>query len=311
VTHEWTDRSIATSKDLYDVWGADGSAMYACGWDGALFRSEDDGRTWEALDSGVRAHLFCMAGVHERDLFAVGHYGWGSVALHSRDGRKFRKLSVGRPSTLRAVAVWGDEVYLLGGRGVLCSTDHGKTFRAVYSRHDYLRAIVALGPGHVVAGGRDAFVVATRDGGASWNFVKPPMSSGIDDLCGRAGGPVFALGFRDVVRTDDGGASWASVLRGRVGCLSALASSDAGELFVAYESGANDKPPRVCTHALDDGLMVRSEHCLPRTAARVRDLGDGRVVVVGKAGMVAVRGQACTPPPKPAEPEPRKRTKRR
>ena len=147
---KWRDLSIANGPALYDLFG-DGDALFVAGEGGALFRSDDGGARWSPLETTFQGTLFQLAGSGSDDLYAVGYSKHGSILLRSDDGRRFRKLPIGRRQMLRSVAVWGDEVYAVGSREIIKSADRGQSFEVVFQDKNR-RLVVTVGDNGFVVG---------------------------------------------------------------------------------------------------------------------------------------------------------------
>jgi len=56
-----------------------------CGTEGAIYRTQDSGKTWEKQESCVVAGLNKVFAVDDKEAWAIGDSGWGNSA-HNGDG---------------------------------------------------------------------------------------------------------------------------------------------------------------------------------------------------------------------------------
>jgi hypothetical protein len=84
--------------DLYGVWGASSSDVYAVGSNGAILHY--DGNEWSTMTSGTSINLWCIWGTSSTDIYVGGengtilHYdgtGWTSTTV-AGSGRDIRAL---------------------------------------------------------------------------------------------------------------------------------------------------------------------------------------------------------------------------
>jgi photosystem II stability/assembly factor-like uncharacterized protein len=156
--------------------------VFAVGPNGALARSTDGGHTWSALGVSTSEDVIDVS-------FADAFVGYvvdsaGTVLRTDNGGLSWQILNTGYSSTPQAVLALGtQDLLLIGGRGILRSTDGGQTFTRVRAR----------------------IVASTR-------------LFNVD----RAGGRVFAYGSKNIIASADRGRTWTKVLRPRKALLASL-----------------------------------------------------------------------------------------
>jgi photosystem II stability/assembly factor-like uncharacterized protein len=99
----------------------EGDVLIAFGLRGSVYRSEDAGKTWGRVETGVAGNL--TGGTVARDRKTVALVSDGGIALRSGDaGRSFRPLQPDRPMLFTgAVEAEGGRLVLVGFQGT-CST---------------------------------------------------------------------------------------------------------------------------------------------------------------------------------------------
>ena len=173
------------------------SLVFAVGPNGTLARTSDGGRSWASLGVSTSEDVVDVS-------FADAFVGYavdaaGTVLRTENGGVSWQILNTGYSATPQAVlALDPRTVLLIGGRGVLRSTDGGDTFSRVRAR----------------------IVAAAR-------------LFNVD----RAGGRVFAYGSKNIVASSDRGRTWKKVLRPRKALLASLDFVSARTGFVLGQDG--------------------------------------------------------------------------
>lgn len=173
------------------------SLAFAVGPKGALARSTDGGQTWSAVGVSTPENVIDIS-------FHDGLLGYaiddaGGVFRTANGGASWQILDTGHAATPQAVMALGPRIVLLiGGRGVLRSTDGGQSFRRVRPR--------------IVAGAR---------------------LFNVD----RAGRWIFAYGSKNIVASPDRGRTWKKVLRPRRALLASLDFVGARTGYVLGQDG--------------------------------------------------------------------------
>ncbi|MBN6772837.1 hypothetical protein JRG42_19750 [Pseudomonas granadensis] len=154
------------------------AGLFIVGESGSMFRSADDGQTWEKLEGPYEGSLFGVIGTAQaQTLLAYGLRGnlyrstdfgsnWEQVELKAARGALEFGLSGG---TLLAD---GSIVIVGNGGSVISSSDNGETF-SVFNRPDRisLSSVAAAGDGNLILSGQGG-VHLTQPNGAETNNKK-------------------------------------------------------------------------------------------------------------------------------------------
>jgi len=243
---------------LYDLCFRDAEG-FAVGVAGTLFRSADQGMSWQPLDPlGPEALL----GVHcsAAGILAVGQGG----AIYLGEGGKWQKVDAGTDARLLDVSANAQGLAIVvGGFGtVLRSQDGGRsweplTFDWESLLNDFLEPhiydVEVAEDGVITIVGEFALVLRSVDGGQSWEMVhRGDASLFALELNGDTG---YAVGQNGVIlHSADGGQTWTQIESGTeailtdvlvdreggihvAGIRTLLHSGDGGRTWVAEESG--------------------------------------------------------------------------
>ena len=202
-------------------------------FDNGIFRSEDTGKTWEAINDGLTAEIRSLVKI-QKTLFAGTDTGLYRLSADSWERLKFPVPSIGR---VRSVAVTKDRLYVVAelaeeiqdprqvSQGQLRtwwmfrSTDLGESWKDITPTNAW--PIKGFAP-HVklVAAGETLLamergMVRSTDGGDTW---LPPQSPGSSPLMYDRSSAVvvnaktiYAGGGNGLYRSTDGGESWEMV----------------------------------------------------------------------------------------------------
>ena len=75
-------RDIVVADDLYAATAVGDSHLWAGGYFGAIYRTQDAGKSWEKLDSGTEKSIYDISFADENNGWAVGRRG---MILHTSD----------------------------------------------------------------------------------------------------------------------------------------------------------------------------------------------------------------------------------
>ena len=193
----WAPLGERLSQTFTRIRAVSASLVFAVGPNGTLARTSDGGRSWAPLGVSTSEDVIDVS-------FADAFVGYavdaaGTVLRTENGGISWQILNTGYSATPQAVlALDPRTVLLIGGRGVLRSTDGGDTFSRVRAR----------------------IVAAAR-------------LFNVD----RAGGRVFAYGSKNIVASSDRGRTWKKVLRPRKALLASLDFVSARTGFVLGQDG--------------------------------------------------------------------------
>jgi photosystem II stability/assembly factor-like uncharacterized protein len=142
-----------------------------------VYRSRDNGRTWEKFGSGYTTHAPWQILPDPRDpthLWLIGECGTG-LAFSNDNGQIFRQVEsvpdVCQPILL--IEHTGRRMYVVHWNGFLRSDDYGQTWRSFANLSGIYRA-AALDPSNpdvVYVGSTYLGVLKTTDGGQTWRKI--------------------------------------------------------------------------------------------------------------------------------------------
>jgi photosystem II stability/assembly factor-like uncharacterized protein len=178
----WAPVGVRLSQTFTRIRAISSSLVLAVGPNGTLARSTDGGRTWSELGVSTSEDVIDASFADVFVGYAVD--AAGTVLRTDNGGVSWQILNTGYSATPQAVlALDADTVLLVGGRGILRSTNGGQSFTRARAR----------------------IVAAARLFNAD-----------------RAGGRVFAYGSKNIVASSDKGRTWKKVLRPRKALLTSL-----------------------------------------------------------------------------------------
>ncbi len=198
-----------TLNDLLAVSGS-GGGVWACGANGTILHTSDQGKTWKAQGSGTSANLNAMQ-------FLTGSEGWaageGGKILHTLDGgATWQDRSVITLENL--YGVWfttAQSGIMVGSNGLLIRTTNGGNSWFSVSSHtgSFLHAVQFNGNATGVAVGDSGTILKTVDGGATWAQVLRPTPERLNTVAFSGASTAFAAGSGGViVQSTDAGSTW-------------------------------------------------------------------------------------------------------
>jgi len=224
----WQVQRGGGKEALFSVHFADRQRGWIVGGGGLILHTTNGGKTWERQRSPTTQQLFSVHFLDEKEGWAVGSFG---AVLRTTDAGKTWaeakvRLQAAAPSTGAAPSkkekadskeddlgkdAWGgdDNPYGVDGQGSEGGKE-GEPETAAFDRH--LNGVRALGPGRAIAAGESGKIVATSDGGATWQERQSGVWAPLYDVLfvspqrGYMSGGVGTL-----LETSDGGASWRRV----------------------------------------------------------------------------------------------------
>lgn len=278
-----------------------GPDIVAVGERGAIVRSEDNGRTWEAIASPARATLTGVAFAAQaapRTGWAVGH---DAAILGTTDGGKtWTKSFQGenlQDSFLDVIALDAQRALAVGAYGLFLATANaGKSWeRRKISEEDTHLNRISRGPGGTLylAGERGTLLRST-DQGATWTRLAAPYEGsfyGVLPLDRRA---LLAHGLRGrVFHSADDGQTWQAVASPAPGLLATAVRLRSGITIFGGQT-------RTLFFGREVTAPLAASPTPPATAiAELLELPDGNVLAVGEAGVTILDLAAAVPGAKP------------
>lgn len=191
-----------------------GTVVVAVGERGAIFRSADEARTWQAVPAPTRATLTGVSfAANGRTGWAVGH---DAVILASTSGgqtwdKQFQGENL-QDSFLDVLALDEQRALAVGAYGLCVRTaDGGKTWnRQKILEADYHLNRVSRGPtGVLYLAGEHGTLLRSSDNGEHWAPIPAPYEGSFYGILPLDRRTLLAYGLRGrVYRSVDDGAAW-------------------------------------------------------------------------------------------------------
>jgi hypothetical protein len=220
------------------------ATVYATTW-GGTYRSVDAGRSWRrfVLPGGGAVSQIAFARDEPVVLAEIAEHDGIGFARSTDGGRTWSPLSLRRPRFGAGALAFDPRdartVYLpIGHRGLLKSTDGGASWRRIYDREV---VSLTLDPAGTLYLATTTALVASRDGGESWNTLGIDLRRD-EHVWLLAADPswhdvVYAASAGRILRSVDGGATWIEATRGlRASRVAALAAAQ-NDLYAAAGTG--------------------------------------------------------------------------
>ncbi|MDF1562384.1 MAG: hypothetical protein P1V51_05030 [Deltaproteobacteria bacterium] len=184
--------------------------LVSTGREGAFYVSQDDGKVWRRVPSGVSTYLNGVTSDNRGAFVAVGAKG---VILRSVNyGKTWKKVSSGVTESLTAIAFdeVSDRMVAVGAQAVILrSDDLGLTWTRVPVESDAeLYGVATDGQGTWVAVGTRGQVASSSDDAESFTLPDPATRHQLNDLTYAKGHFVAAGVGGTVVSSADGGTTW-------------------------------------------------------------------------------------------------------
>jgi photosystem II stability/assembly factor-like uncharacterized protein len=225
------------TQDVHSLAFLGSSERLILGHHGGILESGDGGRTWFPWGIGSDAMALGVAG--GEPVAVAGH---DVLALGSPDGR-WENIENDLPHNdihgfardpLDPNRMWA---YLATG-GLYESTDGGAHWHEVFGGHTFALVAVARTDATrlIAAEPERGGIVASDDGGRTWNLVGAPPTTPVYSIAAARGGETLLLsGSQGLHRSDDGGRTFSALLDiGRP--ILAIATIDDGRIVVVATS---------------------------------------------------------------------------
>ncbi|MBL0174035.1 MAG: T9SS type A sorting domain-containing protein [Ignavibacteria bacterium] len=181
--------------------------LFAGTWEGAVFRSEDNGRHWAASCDGLPASGIGLLRFEKGTLFACTNRMGGLFLSRDFGTSWIRSMPDSiRPETM---AVIDGRVFVAAWQGVFASSDDGRTWRAVKNGlPEWMNEVSLAAVGQNLFLACDSRLYRNTDAGAKWLRADSTLPGrSVDALI--ALGPVLVVANRNnVYRSVDGAAHW-------------------------------------------------------------------------------------------------------
>jgi photosystem II stability/assembly factor-like uncharacterized protein len=271
-----------------------GNRIVAVGDRGYIVYSDDDGASWKRAKAPAAPLLTALEFVDARNGFAVGH---DSVILATTDGGETWSTRFSAPDEHRPLLdvafVSASQGYAVGAYAAFYETaDGGRswTARKIIEDDKHLNALVPLGDAALMILGEAGTILASNDGGKSWESLPAPYKGSFFGGVVADDGSVVAFGLRGrIFRSSDRGRSWTQVENASAATLMGGSKLQGGEVVLAGAAGT---------------VLVSRDHgrtVAPLASGTTRALAKavagapGGLVVIGEAG---VRSLPLPPAPR-------------
>lgn len=210
-----TDAPFAGRYHYYGMAVAphDAERMWLVGAYGQVRATQDGGRHWQVLPSGLEPHLQDVIALDERTLVAVGN---GNAVVRSEDaGQSWVTIPVPMSSVenklLRIRRAPSGELWAVGVMGtVLVSGDEGRSFVRVVPPEDVAWNDVGFSGRGVWLVGEFGRIQYATDG-VHWQAVESPIADSLMAIDFRGDQGVIAGLNGAALLSEDGGQSWQQV----------------------------------------------------------------------------------------------------
>jgi len=205
------EEHITYQDGLYGIDFFDAEIGWTVGSWGAIFHTEDGGKSWSRQDSNTDKYLYSVNFVNRLNGWIVGNYG---IILHTQDGGEtWEPQQSGTQKHLFKVKFLNEyEGWAIGYWGaVLYTQDGGKNWLDKSIKEDIAFASIALVGQHCWVVGEFGTIFHTDNKGENWEKQLSGVGENIFlygvDFATLAEGWAVGLG-GTVLRTQDGGKTW-------------------------------------------------------------------------------------------------------
>ncbi|MCB2204046.1 hypothetical protein KQI65_04800 [bacterium] len=237
----WTARQVFPgqfSSDLIDVFFVDASYGWAVGTGGGVIRSTDGGTTWSRMtNNGTSADLNKVRFSDRQNGYAAGESG--AIYRSTNGGAYWSTVTSGTSYGLEGLALQGASTVAVGLYGVILRSVNNNGFSMVTSgTRSSINAVTAAIPSTAWAVTSDGEVLASTNGGISWQLRAQPVMQplyGIDNINGQT---LLACGNGGLVlRSTNGGYNWSSIASGTSVALNAVDMLDSDTGYIVGSTG--------------------------------------------------------------------------
>lgn len=204
--HEWTDQSwkdtIAIFLEIQMI-NRDTGVVVGMRPDSAntmasiALRTTDGGKTWKQLETMGMAYSEIQYNKADRKFFLMS---LGKMHISNDGGNKWRSLYTVEGAPARTFSIYGNTGIMAGPKGVCAySADSGKTwYMNARSKEEHFVSSALVDSKRGFIAGLDGLMLATQDGGRTWEPVKLPETFLVLDMYVRRN-TVYAVGTQGVI----------------------------------------------------------------------------------------------------------------
>jgi photosystem II stability/assembly factor-like uncharacterized protein len=188
-----------------------GARMACLLLDGKCGMTLDGGATWQSFARMGRNWDYGAVDWSDpqaKTIFAARHESGGEMYVSTDAGASWHFL--GKHPEWTALGVFDAHTLVAGTtNGILRSIDGGENWTNVSALHPVGRVAVYFKDATYWLGKEG--LLTSRDKGASWQKIGPPMDAGWGPLFGKDAQNIIVADFNGFLRSDDGGQSWKRV----------------------------------------------------------------------------------------------------
>jgi photosystem II stability/assembly factor-like uncharacterized protein len=221
----------------------DNDHIFVAGYGTGVFRSLDNGQSWEQLSNGMHRHdIFGLAIDQNGFIYAgVSDVGWADILRSTDNGNSWEEKSNGLSNHANPMAFAIDDsnhIYTSTFLGdVYYTADQGENWIPILNTNNILLSIAISDENYIFAGGWNDKIYRSYDGGNSWDTlgVTNDPNQKIQSINADVSGYVFAGTDSDprftkgTFKSSDNGENWTAVNNG-------LTDLSIASLFVDSES---------------------------------------------------------------------------
>lgn len=265
-----------------------GKRLVVVGERGVIFRSDDEGKTWQGQRTATTRTLVAISFADEKIGVAVGH---GGSLLRTEDGgiswTIVKVEEAGLDSLLGVTALGLHRFVAYGAFGLYIeSNDGGKSWirhRVISDEFDrHISKVIRINDKLLLVG--ESGTLATSADGVTWHKSNSPYEGSWFGGITTPSGAVLIFGMRgNVYRSEDAGMQWTKVgLNAKQGVMNALILPDGGIVLVGNAG--------FVARSDDDGRSFRQIDSGSRASlAQGAVLSSGELIAVSARGVVHLK----------------------
>lgn len=197
----WTETVLPTSFGLYDVQLLPSGRAFACGYDGAIFRSDDAGLSWTQLDTGTSKVFRALSVVSDDTVYAMGGTPFGGDSVwvsHDGGGSWALRKQFGGALIFSDLHFSDADTGVIVGTGVFRTVNGGVNWKKDMQIPDVaelgvMQRVNFHGAVGVTVGGA-GHTLRSLDHGETWELLGTPSPQGAQLACSPRGEGVVVAG---------------------------------------------------------------------------------------------------------------------